>query len=323
MNKKNLVRVFIFGCAAFVLFLLSKAYLIYQDELNVRGDYAFAQTKKNLPKLSHIRLVTAENGEINLYQKDDMWFFKEAADYYVNTEMLAKLFDIINHSRIVSVLDLTPKKLQKFQLNLPDAEGLSGAGTRLTLYDVNDKMLDDVVIGSIDPNNSKVYWRRINGHYIYKSNNMEGFSGVAQAWIPYPLLSINPETINKMIFHGVESNPLQELEDSPYNMDLRDILTVLTFINYNGIVEKEKFFQNNPNAPHKQLQIITKVGLIYEINIYKAQDNFWLEITLKQERIPDIEVPEFIKNNQKYFANWIFMIDPIQGLILYEIELKK
>ena len=55
---------------------------------------------------------------------------------------------------------------------------------------------------------------------------------MAQAWIPYPLLSITPEAIDKMIFHGVELDPSQVLEKSPYNMDLHDVLTVLTFVNF-------------------------------------------------------------------------------------------
>ena len=92
MSKKYLILTLI--CVAFIALLagISVWYSQRKQGENVRGQYVFADTRSNIRRLRHVKLTTADSGEINLYLKDGVWHFQEAANYFVNPEQLADFY---------------------------------------------------------------------------------------------------------------------------------------------------------------------------------------------------------------------------------------
>ena len=103
MNKKYIRWASIFlGIAA----LLFGGALWHQRHITagqVRGQFAFEQTRNNIRQLAEIQMTTAEGGQVSIYHKDGDWFFKEAKDYFINVHSLVEFYNMANNSLIEAV----------------------------------------------------------------------------------------------------------------------------------------------------------------------------------------------------------------------------
>ena len=313
MNKKYLLYAGIFFVTTLIFF---GAAFLYRQNSNagiVRGEYAFAHTRNNLRMLSRIWLKSPESEAINLYSKNGEWHFKEAKDYFVNTRHFANFYTTLNNALIKMVYPATPQTLEHHQLT-------SSTGTQVITYDNTGKILDKLIIGSrYDDDSVYAYFAQNKGYY-YIIGPVGPFSGEPTDWIPYPLLSIDEFLIRRLIIRNqnYEGQKLSDLLKHSYKM--QRVLDVLSFIGYNGVTAKAELSSEitNQSEPHT-FDIVMRNGLIYKFEIYKIDDLYWLSINLKADKISRKEVPPFVRQNQKYFADWLFLLDTRQGKILYDI----
>lgn len=313
MIDKYFRYMWIFLVAAAVLFgatLWNKRQI---DAGTVRGQYAFAQTRNNIRLLKHIKMITAESGEVNLELRDGEWHFIEAKDYFINVNRLADFYAMVNSALIETVNPATSEALKKQNLT-PET------GTKLVTYDNAGNVLDEVIIGKRQNDESVYAYFANNKGYYYGIGPVGAFSGGAQDWIPYPLLNIDANLIRKMVIrsHIFEGEKLAKLMQSSLNM--QRALGVLSFIGYDGVVLKSDLAEDKTvNVKPRTLDVVMINGLIYAMEIYKVEDTYWLGISLKVDKIARRNVPAFVKQNQKYFADWLFLMDTRQGKILYEM----
>ena len=104
MNKKYIRRAFVFLCFAVLVFVAALWYRNGIEAGQVRGKYAFIQTRNNIRSLQRIQMTTAESGEINVYRKGEDWHFKEAKDYFINVNRLADFYNMVNNSLVEGVV---------------------------------------------------------------------------------------------------------------------------------------------------------------------------------------------------------------------------
>jgi hypothetical protein len=102
---------------------------------------------------------------------------------------------------------------------------------------------------------------------------------------------------------------------------MQHFLDALSFIGYNGVALKSDL-ENDPNIttkPH-HLELEMAGGLIYEFEIYNIENTYWLGINLKSAHVAHKKTATFVADNRKYFTDWLFLMNPQQGKILYEMH---
>lgn len=313
MNKKYIRRAFIFLAAAVLFFGGALWHQRHIAAGQVRGQFAFEQTRNNIRQLGKIQMTTAEGGEINIYRKSGDWFFKEAKDYFVNVHSLADFYKMANNSLIEAVRSAEAAELEDKHLTLE-------TGTKVVTYDTVGNVLDEVIIGKHLNGASAYAYQPKNKGYYYIISDVGAFSGMPEDWIPYPLLTV-PENLMKTV--KTEKSVLSKAQieqKAAADAGMQRVLDVLSFISYDGVSAKSELLSEEARSVQpRKIEITMAGGLIYAFEIYKIEGLYWLGVTLKTDKIARKEVPPFVKNNQKYFADWLFLMNTRQGKTLYEM----
>ncbi len=292
-------------------------YIKQKAGLNLRGQYIFSQTKENISTLQKIKLTTPDTGEINIYLKDDgVWHFAEAADYFVNPEQLSAFYYMINNA-VITAIDKN-SDFTKTELLIPSSASRQGEGTLVETYDSDGNLLDKIIIGKTLADNDYHFARNPKYPYTYTISSVRGFSGNADAWIPFPLIQLPVNALEniKLTEDTLSAQTLQTY--LPRSLKLRKFVSSLTYLGYTGIAYKKDFNEDFSDVTPHQITVETSLGLIYVLNIYKPEpDEYWLTVKLEHTKIPQKDVIKFVQENQKYFENWIFNLDTAQGKLLY------
>ena len=113
MSKKKWILNCVAVCVLGLLAGMSFFYTEQKNGENFRGRFVFNHTRENIRFLQKIKMTTPEFGEINVYRKNGGWYFKEASDYFVNTEQLANFYYMVNNSILQQCKRLKRKILNK------------------------------------------------------------------------------------------------------------------------------------------------------------------------------------------------------------------
>ena len=321
MNKKSLIFIAVAVVVLFFAAVASVWYIDRKNEKNVRGDYLFAETKANMEKLQTINL-SSPDGMLTIYRNEGVWHFKEAGDYYVNAQMLGQFFNMVNKSIIMTVQDESAEALAQTSLTCNDTCSQEGNGLRVQIYDEDGKLMDDVIIGRQTENEAYRFAKRFRGNYIYSISEVNGFTGNIAAWVPFPLLQIPAGMVDALSLDSkyLDSEVLNALV--PYSRVLQEIMDSLAYLTYDGIVKKADFSEQYPKAEPHTLKVQMLSGLVYVLDVYSEDGIYWLAIRLDNVKIPQKDVIAFVKQNQKYYADWLFMLGNKQGKLFYDTRLR-
>lgn len=322
MNKRYLVFAALFALVALLLLGASLYYRNYVSFANQRGQYTFAQTRQNISRMARIQMITADDGEINIIRDGGLWRLREAAGYYINNAMLAAFYQMVNNSVIMTVQKSDTAQIAALQLAAPtdDAE-LAAKGTEVAVYDDEGVLLDHLIISKPLKDSDYRYARHTGSPYVYTISSAGIFAGDGQSWVPYPLLKISDDMIDALIIDGkiLDRQLLHDIE--PYLSFIRDIKQTLGFVRYDGIALQSDFFAAFPDIKPQTLQVLTPVGLLYTLDVYAADNAFWLTVKLERGKLSSRQVAEFIRDNQHYFDGWIFKLEQAQGQALYDSKI--
>ncbi|MBP1532166.1 MAG: hypothetical protein ILA52_01545, partial [Alphaproteobacteria bacterium] len=192
---------------------------------------------------------------------------------------------------------------------------LDDNAVKLITYNQKGKVLDEIWLGKRTADGESAVIRRKNGKYFYTINEVTDFSGEAQDWVPYPLLNIDSDIIKKVAVNGTEFSAEKLQKILPYSKKWLSLFNTLRFIDYQGI-EYKKALDNVKVHRTQEIEVTIIGGLIYKLTIYDVGDSFWLAVTLASEKVAHKDVVTFVKNNQMYFADWIFQLNEEQGQVL-------
>lgn len=294
----------------------------YFDAKNMRGKYVFANSRQKIESLSAFKIVSAGGNEINLYRKGDSWRFKEANDYFVNTDMIRNFYNMINNSIVISVHNGKKSLLAENNLlNPQETSDRSGAGTLLITYDINGGELDRVILGKKNGFEDYVFARDAEHSYSYTINSVGIFNGNPEAWIPYPLLQVQNQYIEGIALGGNEIDREQIDYLLLHSAIFRKLFDVLNFIDYQGNALRSDLRQAFPDAKPQRIEIAMIGGLVYIFDIYHVEGSYWMEITLASKRLAHKDILPFIQKNQQYFSDWVFQLATDQGELMYNIRI--
>lgn len=322
MNKRYLVFAALFALVALLLLGASLYYRNHASFANKRGQYTFTQTRQNISRMARIQMITADDGEINIVRDGKLWRLREAAGYYINNAMLAAFYQMVNNSVIMTVQKSDTAQIAALHLAAPnDNAEMTAKGTEVAIYDDEGVLLDHLIISKPLQNSDYRYARHAGSSYVYTISGTGVFSGEGQSWVPYPLLKISDDMIDALIIDGkiLDRQLLHDIE--PYLSFIRDIKQTLGFVRYDGIALQSDFLAAFPNIKPQTLQVLTPVGLLYTLDVYAADNAYWLTIKMERGKLAPKPVAEFIRDNQHYFDGWIFKLEQAQGQALYDSKI--
>ena len=264
------------------------------------GANTFVNTKNNLFKLGRIVVTNSNQEQINLYY-DGIWYFEEAADYFVDENAMRNLFNAINDSVLVE-----------------NVEPLRAENTfNIKTYDTEGNLLDDINFANDDMS----YINYAGKENWYKAENLNDISFNPTDLLPYPLLSVPEEFILAVNInnHYATKSALDEIK--PFNEDISGFLNVLSSIDYVGIISEELFFENYADSMAKEIKLYLMGGLNYHLQVYKTDEEYYLKIIPERELIARTEVNVIMKTKKMYYDGWLFQLNDEQGKLLYDISL--
>lgn len=308
MTKKYLLGALCFVLIAGISWKISQYYRHQIDETLVRGQYAFALARQNIERLQKIEL-TQEGQTITFYRQGDDWHFREAADYFVNNEMLAAFYEMINEAMIVATRPAEQNALADLQKN----------GTVIKIYDDEDKLLADVTVDiSAQKDKSRLAYQN-GSSKIYRIAPVGMFSGLAQSWVPMPLLAVAQPDLAAVEYGEMYISGEVLAEAKQESKAVRELLSLLEFVSYDGIVRRSDFTAAYSDIEPLVLQVHLNSGLIYRLQLYVFKDAYWLKIGLAMDKIARQDVPLLIEQLQQHYADWVFQLSDEDGETLYSV----
>ena len=308
MTKKYLFWAVFFVVIMAIGLKTAQHYRENVDEAMVRGHYAFEATRANIQFMQKAKLT--HNGQsFTIYRDGDYWRIKEAAEYFVNTEMLSSFYDMLNNALIISTYNLDEQM----------SADLEREGINIKIYSEDNHLIEDVTVSSdVEKDKSRLAYKKGKGK-IYRIGPVKMFSANVQSWVPMPLLAVSEKEIAGITFNELYLGH-DILQDAKGKMDfLTQLLSLLQFVGYDGIVKKEEFEKYNPQAQPLKMLIHLNSGLIYQLNLYAFSDSYWLYVDLATEKVANKDVPEQIEQLRPYYADWVFLLSNEDGKILYSV----
>lgn len=323
MNKKTLI-------IAIGLTLLSMGlafFLITAQENNVVknpiGNFLFEKTNKEGINVTKI-VVKAPELQVSLYYENKFWHIKEADGYFADLVTINKLFQDISNAKIEAVDESV--LASKVQLEIPTEQENDNAGFEIQTYNEKNQLLDSVIIGK--KKNNFRYAKTKSGKQIYLISGDFELPKKMYYWLQQPLISIMPENIESLI---IQTDTGQQLayrigrNSSFFNLKQQKTnpLPLLErFVLFNFIDVKK--IQNTPlnnGTADKIIVLFPYSGLIYGIEIFKIDADFWVKIDLSITKLPTKVASDYIKDSQMLYNGWAFKINQNLGQYLMDYKI--
>lgn len=305
MSKKYLFFILVVVLFSMATLGLALKQLQTKSLQNVLGSYSFANTKNNLFKLKQIKLTKSNGQEMNFYYENGIWFFEEAADYFVKDEAVKNFYDMIKNSILT----------EKVETDVPMEEKIN-----IKTFDEKGNVLDDVYLAG--ENYSVMSYP--NNKFLYKITKTENISDNPPDWLPSPLLKVKKDLISGVNVNGKYATKAALNENEAFSEALKEFIGVLNNLDYEGIVSDELFDEEYaPEMQHKELLIYLAGGLDYRMQLFSDGENYYARILAEREIIAKTEVNAVIDIQNMYYRGWTFLLTPEQGKTLFSFDFEQ
>lgn len=291
---------------------------LYQNSKNFytmsRGNYFFQNTRKQA-NLETIILDFGNNHTVTIMRREGLWRIKEADDYFAASLMVNILFKFITDT-VIYRADAADNN--QFSQYLKD-------GIKVTCIDNKGNILDSAVI-SPKKESGYLYASLKDSPYLYQLNGDFKISPILLDWVQMPILSIDYEEIkhidtdNFQIYRRFAGDELKSSATKEAVPHIRRLTNNLYLLNAQEI----KHVSNLGNADFikiKHYDVTLLNGMIYSIDIYKKQDDYWLNIKLDNAIISTEEAALILKERRILYDGWFFKIDRNKGQIISDFIL--
>ncbi|MBP3515467.1 MAG: hypothetical protein J6K65_04595 [Alphaproteobacteria bacterium] len=296
----------------FTLPLLGMA--VYHSGKNIRtmsrGNYFFNNTRHN-PNVERITLKFGNETNITLVQREGFWRVKEADDYFVSPAQMNNLINFINDTVIYRSDKLDKKEITQYLTN----------GLELTTFDNNGNILDSSFIAHKEENNLYHYATLGDGSYLYQLNGKIAISPMLMDWVQMPFLQLNENEIKSIItdnftlYRQFSGDDLKSAETNEPVLNFQRLMNNLHILTATEVKHTVNFdvsaFQKK-----KHYDITLLSGLIFGIDIYYGNNEYWFNIKPDMASISDNSVSSLLERYRLLLDGWFFKIDPDSGLII-------
>ena len=249
--------------ASFILFaaLILLAVGIYKNAefamVMSRGNYFFDGTRDNVD-VKTISLTSADNKRVTLIKRNNLWYIKEADDYFAAFRNISELSKLLRQATVYRADAIDEQKMTEFKKN----------ALMIKTVDGNNNTVDEAFIQPKKEGarfhyailNDKPLLYQITGEFNLSFNPMD--------WIQSPLLSIKDKQI-KLIknknFQVYRRFAAEDLKDINTNLNVPQIQNLTANLWYlsAGDVKHAVHFDRKKYQKSQSYEIATLGGLIY------------------------------------------------------------
>lgn len=324
MNNKTLIFAALFALlsAAFALSVISSRKPRQHIETE---ELLFSKTYDQALNVNKI-LITDSASEKTLLLNGKYWRIPQADNYYAGLLISNALLYSINTAKIETIIhNITPD--MQLERPRPGVDIPGGNGTEIRTYDKQGRLIDDVIIGSAK--NGLQYAKRPESDYAMMVSGGFDLPRKLYDWLQQPLLQITQEGIETIILQsdiGQQMAFKPQESDSFYNVrrektDLSPLLTPFTNLKLIDVVDYEVSEFKNAD-PDRVIAIFMFSGLIYGIELYRKDTEFWIRINLSSNTLPTKLASDYIKDSSFLYHGWIFKIHPEAGARLLNYNIR-
>ena len=158
-----------------------------------KGNYFFEKTR-NHPNISSIVMRFTNGNTITINKKEDLWFIKEADDYFASLTRINSLVSLIRNTIIYRV-DAVEKKKLPFK----EKDSLI-----LETIDNNGNIVERAVIAPKTIRNKHHYATINDNGFLYLINGNFNINSNVIDWLQMPILQINESDIKSIVSNDFE-----------------------------------------------------------------------------------------------------------------------
>lgn len=268
-----------------------------------RGNYFFEKTR-NSSDVKEITLKFGDKNKISIVMHNGLWRIKETDDYYASTKKINTLINLMRRTVVYRTDALQPNDMQKYMQNAFTIESKNKFG----------KTIDSAIIAPKKDVNKFHYALLNNQPYLYQLKGDLELSPVLMDWIHEPLMQIDTTQIKRFKFESFEAYRRFALEDlknvatdTPADF-LYGLLSHFQYLTATEIKHAANFSTQNLK-PLRNYTITLLNGLIYHIQIFDKDNDYWIAIRLDKEKLITGNVVNFIKENSLFYDGWYFKLN--------------
>ena len=293
---KPLRTSFIALCAAFVFFGAAVMYQKTEKKPQIIGGYTFAQSYGRLINSNKIVLNDGKN-KFSLIMKDGNWRIEERNMYFADHNIVNFLASAISRSRI-----------KNFQSE-GDEDFEFVPEWYITIYD-GEKVLDEI---AVKKNVDGRYLGKISGNdELYEFSGYFDFPHEYKVWLVQPLVSIKADDIYEVKYG--DNSIRRNLEDNSFSFskeeDKDKLFAALSQLAYLDFSNAERTEEIKGKSDITTFSVELFSGLIYNFEIYTANDKYFVELKADVAPASDFGTKEYVEQNKVLYDGWAFELDP-------------
>ena len=293
-------------------------YGIYQNNLSLhsqsRGHYFFSQTRDNV-STDRIVFKFPDSKTISLKKHQGFWRIEEADDYFVAFEKVNLFVKLIRNSTIYRSDRITQNDNVKFKEAL-----------RITSFDDNNKIIEDVFVAKKSQNNKYSYAKRSNGDFIYQINGNFELSSHPLDWAQMPLLAIPFDRVKSVAFDDVKitrnypNDRFVSHQNGQEVLYLKNLFDTLWYLGAED-VRHSVHFNSSGYKKVKQIEIIGFSGIMYLLDLYQNKNEYWLTIRLDKDILFNPDIVKKLEDNRALYDGWYFKLNQDIGKLIAEFSI--
>ena len=275
-----------------------------------RGNYFF-DNSRDRADIQEILLTSPDSKSVTLARRNNLWYVKEADDYFAAFRNVAQLTKLIRQAAVYRADVIDEQKLADFKKDAIVIKTVSRNG---------DTVDEAFIIPKKD--GMKFHYALLNNSpLLYQITGDFDLSFYPMDWIQSPLLSIKDRQIKRIknndfqVYRRFAAEDLKDVQTNlhvPHIQNLTANLWYLSALDVNHAVN----FDRKKYHKSQSYEITTFGGLRYLLDIFSDGSEYWLSIQLKVDATVDAEDMRFYKENHTLYSGWFFKISPDIGEFL-------
>lgn len=293
-------------------FILGTVHNQKQIYVMSRGNYFFDNTRNNAD-IKEITLSFEEDKRISIALQDGLWRIKEADDYYASIPKINSLIKLIRSMTIYRTDNLMPQDIETHMQNSINIVSKTENGT----------VIDNAYIAPKNDKNKYHYAMLNNKPYLYQvTGNISLLSPKLMEWVHSPILRIEDQQIKRFKsdnFMASRRILSEELKNTETKEDASFLYAFISHFHYLTADEIKHTTNFNPQKYplHKRYEITLFNGIIYVINVYSNDQEYWLTVRMDKEKLITKEAINILNETKLFYEGWYFKLNNATGEALF------
>jgi hypothetical protein len=302
-------------------------YWVYRSgHAHLIGSLVFAETVRPESKIKEI-VIRSPGYTATLENDNDFWHIREADNYYANFDLVRSLFKNFRETRFIRKQTATPQLLSELDLGNPYRSD-AHAGTSISILDEQGRELNHLILGKAGAENQTRFARIPSLPDIFTVSGQYTLPTELSSWIQQPLMSLELKDLQAVQIDGEKVSrkaPAQAFiifeNNHPQKLVRLEVLErQLSYLGSEAVMSAQNF-DDTRYPRRRQMAFTTFDGLIYNLELYADNQDYWAKLTLSATPLPTTETNDYIRNSAFLYDGWFFKLSAETGRTLFQYKL--